>query len=177
LAWQDVAVHPVAGRALTPTTRAVTRRGLLRGFAAAAGLATVGLTAGCDLLGGTPTPPPVTVPAELEALLQQTSALAEAYDAAITRAPSLAAILTGPRDAHREHIAVLAEALGLATPSPASPPAGGPTDPGGTLAALVQAETEGRDSARAACLTAPARIAPLVGSIAAARACHLEVLQ
>jgi hypothetical protein len=156
--------------------RAVTRRGVLRGLAAAAGLTAVGLTAGCDVFGGTPTPPPITVPAELEALLQQTSALADAYDVAISRAPSLGATLTRLRDAHREHVSVLAEALGAAMPSPA-PPTDSPADPVAIVAALVQAETEGRDAARAACLVSPPRIAPLVGSIAAARACHLEVLQ
>ena len=68
-------MHSVAGQASTPTTPAVTRRGLLRGLAAVAGVAAVGLTAGCDLLGGPATPPPTPVPPELDELLKQTSAL------------------------------------------------------------------------------------------------------
>ncbi len=177
LAWQDVPVHSVARQAVPPTARAVTRRGLLRGAAAAAGLAAVAVTSGCDLLGGGPvTPPPVTLPPELVALLNSASALADAYDSAIANAPSLTATLSGPRDAHREHVTVLAEAYGGPTPSPTAIPSL-PTDPGGIIATLAQAETAGRDLAREACLVAPARLAPLVGSIAAARACHLEVLQ
>ena len=42
---------------------------------------------------------------------------------------------------------------------------------------LVDAETKGQNAARTACLAAPGRLAPLIGSIAAARACHLEILK
>jgi hypothetical protein len=45
------------------------------------------------------------------------------------------------------------------------------------LNSLVAAETKGRDAAVQACLSTGARLAPLVGSIAAARACHLEILR
>ena len=41
---------------------------------------------------------------------------------------------------------------------------------------VVAAEKAGRDEAVTACLSAEPRLAPLVGSIAAARATHLEVL-
>ena len=157
-------------------TRAITRRGLLRGFAASVGVASVGLAAGCDLIGGSGGPP-ANSPHPLEGLLRETVTLADPYDAGIAAVPALAATLAGPREAHRAHAKALAQAIG-ATPKPGpSPTARAAGDRDAVLAGLVVAETKGRDSAEQACLSTGARLAPLVGSIAAARACHLEILK
>jgi hypothetical protein len=152
----------------------VSRRGLLRGVLAVAGLAGVTTVAGCDLLGG-PTDAEDQVPPEFAELLAATVALGDAYDGAIARVPSLADRLTPMRNAHRTHAEALAQAL--AQPAPTTATAEGPSDPPAVLAALVEAETQGLEAARAACLAAPARLAGLIGSMAAARACHLEVLR
>ncbi len=164
--WQDVPMHS-----------GITRRGLLRGFVASVGVAGVGLATGCDLISG-PGGQSTDSPHELEGLLRETAALADAYAAAITAVPALAALLTGPRDAHRAHANALARAISAATPKPgASPTTRATGDRDAVLASLVTAETKGRDSAKQACLSTGARLAPLVGSIAAARACHLEILK
>jgi hypothetical protein len=147
----------------------------LRAVTAAAGLAGVGAAAGCDLFGD-PGASPGQAPPELTELLTRTVALGDAYDDAITRVPSLADLLSGPRDAHRAHARALAQALSAPSPEPGTP-TGGPTEPGAARAALAQLETEGHDAAKQACLSAPPRFASLVGTIAAARACHLEVLR
>lgn len=154
---------------------AISRRRLLRGVLAVAGLASIGSVAGCDLFGGSTGTDDGELPPELADLLAQTVALGDAYDGAITRAPSLADRLTPARDAHRTHAQALADAL--LQPPPAANTADGATDPSAVLAELIDAETRGLEAARAACLTAPPRLAGLIGSIAAARACHLEVLQ
>ena len=155
----------------------ITRRGLLRGVAAAAGVAGVSLTAGCDLLGSSK-PATQALPHPLDGLLHETVALGDAYDVAIAEVPALATILTGPRDAHRTHARALAQAISAPTPKPAgSPTAGAGGSRETALATLVTAEKAGRDAALAACLTTANRLAPLLGSIAAARACHLEVLR
>jgi len=155
----------------------MTRRGLLRGLIASVGVAGVGLATGCDLIGS-PDAAPANSPHPLEGLLRETVVLAEAYDAGIVAAPELAAVLSGPRDAHRAHAKALAQAISAATPVPGASPTSRPTgDRTTVLARLVAAETKGRDSAREACLSTGARLAPLVGSIAAARACHLEILK
>jgi hypothetical protein len=154
---------------------AVSRRDLLRGALAIAGLAGVGAAAGCDLFGGSTDADESEVPPEIAELLTATAALGDAYDGAIARAPSLADRLTPMRDAHRTHAQALAQAL--ARPAPSAGQADGPADPAAVLAELVEAETQGLEAARSACLVAPARLAGLIGSMAAARACHLEVLQ
>ena len=153
---------------------AISRRGLLRGLLAVAGLAGIGSVTGCDLFGDSPGSDGDEVPPELVELLAQTVALGDAYDGAISRAPSLADRLTGPRDAHRAHAQALAQAL--MSPSPSAGTAEGPADPSAVLAELRDLETRGLEAARTACLAAPPRLAGLIGSIAAARACHLEVL-
>jgi hypothetical protein len=180
-----LAIAPIRCRSLAgwPTGAAVSvfgvysgisRRALLRGLVGVAGLAGIGSVAGCDLFGGS-TPDEAELSPELAALLAQTVTLGDAYDGAITRVPTLAAQLTGPRDAHRAHAEALAQALAQPTPSPGTTDGG--TDPAGVLAELIDAETRGLEDARTACLSAPNRLAPLIGSIAAARACHLEVLR
>jgi hypothetical protein len=154
----------------------ITRRGLLRGLVAVVGVAGVGLTAGCDLIGGSGQAP-ADSPHALEGLLRETVALGDAYDGAIAAMPTLAPILSGPRDAHRAHAKALAQAISAPTPNPASSPTRIAGDRDAVLASLVSAERKGRDSAQEACLATTARLAPLVGSIAAARACHLEILR
>ncbi len=155
----------------------ISRRGLLRGFAAAAGAAGVSLVAGCDLFGGTTANSGSDLPQPLDGFLRDTIALGDMYDAAIVRVPALAAILTGPRDAHRAHAKALAQAISAPSPKPGPSPTVGGTDQATVLVALTEAETKGRDAAHGACVATVNRLAPLLGSIAAARACHLEVLR
>ncbi len=153
----------------------MSRRSLLRGFVAVVGLAGAGSVAGCDLFGG-PAEPDAELPPELAELLAQTVALGDAYDEAIANAPSLAGLLTGPRDTHRTHAEALAQVLSQPTRQP-TPASSGSADATTVLADIIAIETEGLAAAHAACLAAPSRLASLIGSIAAARACHLEVLQ
>ncbi len=154
----------------------ITRRGLLRAVAATASLAGVSAAAGCDLFGGSGDSQEDATP-EMRDLLAGTAALAAAYEGAIDRVPSLTNRLTGPRDAHRAHAQALAQALGLPAPGTASGAGSGPSDSAGALAALVELESDGLEAARQACLDGPGRLASLVGTIAAARACHLEILR
>lgn len=153
----------------------ISRRALFRGVVAVTGLAGVGSLAGCDLFSGSSDKD--IVPPEITALLAQTAALADAYDAAMARVPALAPRLTPGRDAHRAHVQALAAALDQPVPTSgtgtAQPPA---DDERSVIAYLIDAETTGLADARNVCLSAPGRLAPLIGSIAAARACHLEVL-
>ena len=146
------------------------RRGGVRAVAFGAG--------GCDLFE--PKPPPGPDP--LEPLRAQAQALADQYAAAIDAAPDLAARLQPLRDAHLAHVAELNNLIGTPPPSappsgpPSAPPTGVPGDPAALLAALRAAEEAGQRDAAAACLAAPAHRAALLGSIAACRATHLEVL-
>jgi hypothetical protein len=154
------------------------RRTVLR----AAMVGTVGTLAltGCDKSG----PAQVRKIADpLNALYRDTAALLARYESIITARPELAARLTPLRDAHREHLRALAREIGpnLDSPSPA-PSAGGsvaaeaPADAGSALAALRDAEKAAAAAARAACLAGPSYRAALLGSIAAARASHVEAL-
>jgi hypothetical protein len=156
------------------------RRTFLRGVV---GLAGVGLTgaaaatalAGCDVLptGGEP----AEQPHQLQGLLGATVALGDQYEMAIAAVPALSTGLKPVLDAHRAHAAALAEAIGVSVP-PASPsPSPVPPQRAGAVAALAAAERAGRDAAVAACVEATPRLAALLGSIAAARASHLEVLR
>ncbi|MFI7518306.1 hypothetical protein [Micromonospora globbae] len=152
------------------------RRGLLR----AGGLLALGAAAaplaGCDLLGGDDEAP--KAPDPLRPLLDEALTLATAYQDAATAHPDLAARLTPIAEAHRAHAGELARLIGITPPSSTPAPSGAPsTDPDATLADLRQRERAGRDAAVAACASAPAERAPLVGSIAAARATHLEALK
>lgn len=135
--------------------------------------------AGCDLLDRGPDNPPATDPlAPLAAAAQE---LAVRYEAAIAAYPPLVERLDPVARAHRAHAAELARVAGVSLPSasvgggsPSGAPAG---DAKATLAGLRAAEQEGRTAAAQACLSAPADRAALLGSIAAARATHLEVLR
>lgn len=152
------------------------RRKVLRGGALLAlGVATASVT-GCELLDPDDPPPP---PDPLTPLVTGALALEARHRAAITADPTLAARLTPIAEAHRAHATELATAIGM--PLPSATPAGttaAPTgDPGPVLAALREAEERGRAEAATFCADAPAARAALVGSIAAARATHVEVLR
>jgi hypothetical protein len=71
---------------------------------------------------------------------------------------------------------VLAAAVGAPVPAASAGSGLAPATRAQALAGLAAAETSGRDEAIAACLSSSARLASLLGSIAAARATHLEVL-
>jgi hypothetical protein len=165
-----------------PTTAAslTSRRTFLRGVAGLAGVSLAGAAAasalaGCDALptgGG-----PAGETHELEGLLSAAVALGDQYEMAIAAVPALSAGLKPVLDAHRAHAAALADAIGVSVP-PASPgPSPVPAQRAGAVAALAAAERAGRDAAVAACVEATPRLAALLGSIAAARASHLEVLK
>ncbi|HEX5543378.1 MAG TPA: hypothetical protein VFX60_17795 [Micromonospora sp.] len=156
------------------------RRALLRAALAAA--AAVPL-ASCDLSDDEPEPEPSPDP--LAPLITGALDLAARHRAAAAAFPELAARLTSVAQAHEAHATELARSIGAAVPSeavgsasPSDPPPGPQeSDMKAALAALRAAEQEGRDAAAAACLVAPKEHAALVGSIAAARATHLEVLK
>ena len=156
------------------------RRAVLRGVA---GLAGIGLTgavgvsalAGCDAFAGSPEA--ASEPHRLEAFLRSTVALGDQYDLAIGAVPALSRSLGPVRDAHRAHAKALADAIGVTVPAASPAPVAVPADRGRALALLTAAEKAGREAAVAACLEAAPRLAALLGSVAAARASHLEVLK
>jgi hypothetical protein len=160
-----------------PSRLSITRRHFLRGLLGVTGVAGVSLATGCGVFDdGSRTPPP---PDPLEGFLRDTIALADLFEAALTAVPALGPVIIGPRDAHRAHARALAQAIGAATPRPSGTgTARAPgSDRASVLASLVAAQTKARDTAVEVCLSTTARLAPLVGSIAAARASHLEVLR
>jgi hypothetical protein len=166
--WQDVEVH---------NWGSTSRRGFLRGVAGVLGTAAAGaVLAGCDIFGGSPSTADSDQPSPLLDFMGATSALADRYDATIDAVPTLAGTLGPVRDAHRAHVKALATALGTSAPQSAPPATRPPTDGPSAMAALASAEKSARDDAIAACLATTPRFAPLVGSIAAARATHLEVV-
>jgi hypothetical protein len=152
------------------TPRRTRRRALLRAVAGAAVVtpAAHALSA-CGLFKPDPPPPPDP----LTGFYLDTLALAAFYEA--DPRPVAAPI----RDAHRAHAAALAAIMypppSSATPVPPSvaPSAAAPATP----ASVREAEQSAWQKAVDACLTAPAQRATLLGEIAAARACHLEVLR
>jgi hypothetical protein len=153
------------------------RRNLLRtGALVALGGAAVPLT-GCDLFDGGDDKS--TTPDPLEPLAAESAALEARYRAAVAAASTLADRLTPIADAHRAHAEELRKAIGRPSPSgtPAATATLTVTDPAGVLAELSQAEQQGRENAAKACAAAPADRAALLGSIAAARATHVEALK
>jgi hypothetical protein len=160
-----------------PRFGAVSRRAVLR-----AALATAVTTpvAGCDLLGGkpeqTPSPDPLTP------MINAARDLAGRYDAAVTAFPELAERLNPIAEAHRAHAAelrrVVAASAGTPGASETAPVVAAlPGDVATALAELRKAEQQAHEEAVHACLAAPSERAALLGSIAAARAAHLEVLR
>jgi hypothetical protein len=146
------------------------RRDFLRGVAAVAG---TGILAGCGLLNRSDGE---VDGHDLDAFLVATVALGDRYDVSMAAVPSLRDLLTPLRDTHRTHARVLAAAVGAPVPAASAGSGLAPATRAQALAGLAAAETSGRDEAIAACLSSSARLASLLGSIAAARATHLEVL-
>jgi len=146
---------------------------------AAGGVGAAGALSGCSWFDRPDPPPP---PDPLEPLLASTRTLAARYDAVLAAFPELAARLRPLHEAHLAHEAALLQVIGrpeLATASPGTgswaPPPGG-AEPEDTVAVLRDAEQEGYAEAGEFCLAAPPERAALLGSIAAARATHAEVL-
>ncbi len=158
-----------------PAPQLTSRRAFLRGSLALAGIGVVGTTglAGCDVFQS-PQPDP-TVSPELDQLLTNTVALGHRYDTTIAAVPDLKASLTPLRDTHCTHAEALASAIGRTVPSPSAGSAT-PSDRRSALVDLSAAEKAGQAEATTVCLATDARLAPLLGSIAAARATHQEVL-
>ncbi|MCW3844901.1 hypothetical protein ONA70_32985 [Micromonospora yasonensis] len=117
-------------------------------------------------------------PDPLEPLAAESVALEARYRAAVAAAPDLTDRLTAIADAHRAHAEELRKVIGRPAPSgsPAAAPTLAATDPDGLVAELRQAEKQGRENAARACAAAPGERAALLGSIAAARATHVEAL-
>ena len=149
----------------------VRRRAVLRAVAGAAAAAPV---ASCGWLDDSPDPPPAPDP--LAPLVAETAMLAARYASAATAQPTLAAWLTPIAEAHTAHAAELSRLTGTALPSTMAVVSTSGS-PARTLDELRQTETAARDAAVAACLSAPVDRAVLVGTIAAARATHLEALK
>ncbi|WP_233600826.1 MULTISPECIES: hypothetical protein [Micromonospora] len=118
-------------------------------------------------------------PDPLEPLAAESLALEARHRAAVAAAPDLADRLTAIADAHRAHAEELRKVIGRPAPSgsPAATPTPAGTDPDGLVAGLRQAEQQGRANAAKACAAAPAERVALLGSIAAARATHVEALK
>jgi hypothetical protein len=164
-----------------PVRRAVpngrpTRRAVLTGLAGAGTALALG---GCwpkkDGPAARPTPHPLTP------VVAGTVGLIDRYQAALAAHSDLGTRLQPLLDEHRKHLDALREAMGTPSPSAsatasASASASVAPDPAGALAALHAAEQSGQTEAAAACLAAAADYAPLLGSIAACRATHVEVL-
>jgi hypothetical protein len=162
--------HGVRGRS---------RRDLMRtGGLVALATGTASLTA-CGLFTDDAVPPP---PDPHAVLVADALNLADRYDVALASFPELAGRLGPVAQAHRAHAAELARVTGTTLPSGSATPgtAGTPTPAGdlkSTTAMLRAAETQGQQTLAKACTEAPPARAALLGSIAAARATHLEVLR
>jgi hypothetical protein len=161
----------------------IRRRALL----AAAVVATTGSVAGCDALGGEKTPDPSPAPDVLLPLLHRTIALRDRYAEVLKAFPALQDRLGPLKDDHAQHVIALAREIGLpeAGPFPAASGSAGastapskavPAEQSAALADLAALEKQGRQDAEGACLAAPSYRAALLGSIAACRAGHHEVL-
>jgi hypothetical protein len=144
-----------------------TGHGRRRVLGAAAGLAVSATTlSGCGLFDDDPAPP--AAPDALQPLLDESLALATAYDRVIAAQPARSAELTPLAADHRAHAAELAKVIGRAGPS------GAPV----TVAAdLRAAELAAQKSAAAAARQTSADRVMLVASIAACRATHAEALR
>jgi hypothetical protein len=143
----------------------------------AGGLAAAGLS-GCTWLGGGK-PAPTAAPHPLEPALTATLALIDRYQATIAAQATLADRLRPLLTDHEADADALRHAMGRPSPSAtasAQPSGTAAADPVAALADLRGAEQAAQTGAVTACLAAPAGYAGLLGSIAACRATHLEVL-
>jgi hypothetical protein len=132
---------------------------------------------GCGLLGDDPAEPPPPDP--LQPLADDAVRLAGLHRAAAVEFPERAAVLTPIAEAHEAHAKELGRIMATAIPSAAasaSASAGAGTVED-AVEALRVAEKAAYASAVQACLRTPTHRAALVGSIAAARATHLEALK
>ncbi|MEV0718589.1 hypothetical protein [Asanoa sp. NPDC050611] len=131
---------------------------------------------GCGLLDDEPDEPPPPDP--LQPLADDAVRLAGLHRAAAVAFPDRAAVLTPIAEAHEAHAKELARIMATAAPSPAaSASASGAGTEEDAVEALRVAEKAAYESAVQACLRTPNHRAALVGSIAAARATHLEALK
>lgn len=143
-------------------------------FGAALAVSSAG---GCGLLDREPDQPPPPDP--LLPLAADAGRLASLHRSAATDLPERAATLTAIADAHDAHARELSRIMATPAPSPAAPSASAApsSTPEERIEALRVAEKAAYDLAVQACLRTPSHRAPLVGSIAAARATHLEALK
>jgi hypothetical protein len=147
--------------------------------------ALVGTTVGAALAGCWPkSDPPASRPSPhpLTSAVAGTLALIDRYQATLAAYADLGTRLQPLLADHLAHSDALRQAMGV--PSPTASPAASagasasvpPDDQAGALAALRTAEEAGQAAATTACLSAAPEYAPLLGSIAACRATHAEVL-
>jgi hypothetical protein len=156
------------------TVRVSSRRAVL----AAAAAAMTTLTA-CDIpkrsAAAWHPAPDVLLP-----LLTRTVALRDRYVEVLTAFPALQERLGPLKDDHVAHVVALAREVGLDEhgPMPTASTSAGPVvqDQAAALKELVGLEKTGQEDATGACLAAPSYRAALLGSIAACRAAHVEVL-
>ncbi|KOX14362.1 hypothetical protein ADK66_03995 [Micromonospora sp. NRRL B-16802] len=132
---------------------------------------------GCDLFDRDDKPAPPPDP--LRPMVDESLGLAAAYRESAVAHPSLAGRLDPIAATHTAHATELARVIGVPLPSaPVTAPSSSPAaEPAGALAALRALEKTAQQSATAACASAPADRAALLGSIAAARATHQEALK
>jgi hypothetical protein len=159
-----------------PMHQHATRRAVLAGLA---GGVTGAALAGCWPASDKPAvqhPPHPLTP-----VLASTGVLVQRYRATIAGYPDLAERLTPLLADHEAHVEALHKAIGTPVASASASP--GPSvsaslapDAAGAVAALRRAEQTGQADAVTACLAAASDDAALLGSIAACRATHLEVL-
>ncbi|GAA3187476.1 hypothetical protein GCM10010532_001720 [Dactylosporangium siamense] len=113
-------------------------------------------------------------------LLTRTVALRDRYAEILTAFPALQDRLGPLKDNHAAHVVALAREVGLDEngPMPAASASAGPVvqDQAAVVKELAGLEKAGQEDATGACLAAPSYRAALLGSIAACRAAHVEVL-
>ena len=177
--------------------RAVLRGGIGCVVGAATAIAVPGALAGCGLFSDEPPPPD-----PLEPLMVAKAAIVAGYAATMTRHTDLTKALTPLRDAHEKHLDKL---LALLAPErrkairpkvkpsksadgkePDSPsgssaeptdPSTIPTNPDEAMTALATEEKAASARSAKACLEGASPRAALLGSISAAEATHVAVLQ
>ncbi|GAA3301032.1 hypothetical protein GCM10020218_093990 [Dactylosporangium vinaceum] len=157
-----------------------------RALLAAAAAVTTGSLAACDLGGDPPAPKYDPTGDALMPLLTRTVALRDRYVAVLAAVPALQDRLGPLKDNHDQHVIALAREIGVPEQGPFPAPSGSPavtgsaapvpSDQAAALKDLGQLEKDARQDAEGACLAAPSYRAELLGSIAACRAGHGEVL-
>ena len=113
-------------------------------------------------------------------LLTRTVALRDRYAEVLTAFPALQDRLGPFKDNHAAHVVAARPRVGLGEhgPMPAASTSAGPVvqDQAAAVKELAGLEKAGQEDAAGACLSAPSYRAALLGSIAACRAAHVEVL-